>query len=98
MSAETDRFCHVPRASITSASPTTLTLPTHDLGAGAAWLTEQHGYRKPPFPNRTRGLSAQVGLIPLTSGPVPAPAEGQSSWMATPVMATGSTGRSCAPV
>src|SRR5882724_2857726 len=25
-----------PRASITSAAPTTLTLPTHDLGAGAA--------------------------------------------------------------
>src|SRR5438445_9559949 len=29
-------FCHAPRASITSAAPTTLTLPTHDLGAGAA--------------------------------------------------------------
>src|SRR3954447_24377500 len=34
-------FCHASRASITSAAPTTLTLPTHDLAAGAA-LTEQH--------------------------------------------------------
>src|SRR5436309_909989 len=32
-------FCHAPRASITSAAPTTLTQPTHDLGAGAARLT-----------------------------------------------------------
>ena len=37
-------FCHAPRASITSAVPTTLTLPTHGLDAGAAWLTEQHPY------------------------------------------------------
>ena len=29
-------FCHATRASITSAAPTTLTLPTHDLAAGAA--------------------------------------------------------------
>ena len=29
-------FCHAVRASITSAAPTTLTLPTHDLAAGAA--------------------------------------------------------------
>ena len=29
-------FCHASRASITSAAPTTLTLPTHDLDAGAA--------------------------------------------------------------
>ena len=37
--AEAGRFCHASRASITSAAPTTLTLPTHDLAAGAAWLT-----------------------------------------------------------
>jgi hypothetical protein len=30
------RFCHASRASITSAAPTTLTQPTHDLAAGAA--------------------------------------------------------------
>jgi hypothetical protein len=29
-------FCHASRASITSAAPTTLTQPTHDLAAGAA--------------------------------------------------------------
>ena len=40
------RFCHASRASITSAAPTTLTLPTHDLAAGAA-LTEQHRYPTP---------------------------------------------------
>ncbi len=40
-------FCHASRASITSAAPTTLTLPTHDLDAGAAWLTEQHRYPTP---------------------------------------------------
>ena len=40
-------FCHASRASITSAAPTTLTLPTHDLAAGAA-LTEQH-----PYPTRS---------------------------------------------
>src|SRR4029453_18716715 len=38
------RFLHASRASITSAVPTTLTLPTHGLDAGAAWLTEQHRY------------------------------------------------------
>src|SRR6185369_16349498 len=34
-------FCHASRASITSAAPTTLTQPTHDLAAGAASLRER---------------------------------------------------------
>ena len=42
-------FCHAPRASITSAEPTTLTQPTHDLGAGAAWLTCSERYGSAPI-------------------------------------------------
>ena len=42
------RFCRAPRASITSAAPTTLTLPTHDLVAGAAWpLFAAHPHANP---------------------------------------------------
>ena len=37
-------FCRATKASITSAAPTTLTLPTHDLEAGAARLLAQRPY------------------------------------------------------
>ena len=77
-------FCRAARASITSAAPTTLTLPTHDLVAGAAWLFEQHGY-----PTRRRAVfqgfwqTSTCKFLNL-----------QSSWTVTDVIATGSLGRS----
>ena len=37
-------FCRAPRSSIASAEPTTLTLPTHDLDAGAALADLQRRY------------------------------------------------------
>ena len=63
------RFCHASRASITSAAPTTLTLPTHDLVAGAA-LAEQQ-----PISYLVRGRFPRVltrlrGVNSLTFGGV----------------------------
>ena len=40
-------FCHASRSSITSAEPTTLTQPTHDLHAGAAWLRQHRSSYQP---------------------------------------------------
>jgi hypothetical protein len=97
-------FCHAPRASITSAVPTTLTLPTHDLDAGAAWLTEQHRYptrRGAVFQEFWHRELCKFLNLPVrrgsfqVAGPSPFAARpSYSSWIVTPVIATGSLGRS----
>ena len=89
-------FCHAPKASITSAAPTTLTLPTHDLDAGAAAdltatdILPRDGAISKGFWHalRCKFLNLRcTGLAARTEA-------GQSSWIVMPVMATGASGRS----
>ena len=85
------RFCRASRASITSAAPTTLTLPTHDLVAGAAWpLFAAHAHFN-PWIRDSKGFDAQRDVNSLTFAATSASVI-QPSWMVTLVIATGSEG------
>src|SRR5215212_10988648 len=63
-------FCHASRASITSAAPTTLTQPTHDLVAGAASLRERSATRILAQGGlKAKGFRRKHGKKPLTRSP-----------------------------
>ena len=93
-SAEADAS-HASRASITSAAPTTLTQPTHDLAAGAAACANarppEHSRMGAQFqPFSTRRWCKFLNLRPKRADSRAARRRsGQSSWIVTVVMATG---------
>jgi hypothetical protein len=74
------RFCHASRASITPAAPTTLTLPTHDLAAGAAWLHRSLiTVRREPLESKGFGAHPDVNSLIFIPVRRPDPARGTTS-------------------
>src|SRR3954453_20402074 len=95
-------------ASITSVAPTTQTLPTHDLVAGAALAARCSAITVSRDLRESKGFDARGGINSLTfvpgrqlgtdfAPPRPAP-RAYSSWFGSEVGAAGATGRSPAPV